>query len=127
MLLQQLLRRIGAKGRAATGQFITGDSEAVNIGRRGRQLATNLLRGDIRPRPLAGDLAGEQLEEASRDPPGQGVIDHPDFARLVEQDILGLDVAVHPSLIVHVRQRGGRLFDDPVQVGLFPNSLEGLR
>ena len=104
VLLEQLLRRIGAERRAAACQFIAGDPETVNIGPRRRRLATNLLGRHVRLRSLPRNLALEHLEEAGRHPPGQRIVDHPNFARLVEQDVLGLHVAVHPALIMHVRK-----------------------
>ena len=115
MLLEQLLRGIGAEWRAATDQFITGDPETVNIGRRRRRLASDLFGGNIRLRSLARNLALEHLEDAGRHPSRQGVVDHPDFARPVEQDVLGFHVAVNPALIMHVRKRRRGLLDDPVQ------------
>ena len=54
--------------------------------------------------PSQGGLPVEQFGEAAGEFFGQGVVDQADLARLVDQDVFGLDVAMDPALVVEVGQ-----------------------
>ena len=63
VLVQQLLRGIGPERRAAAGQFIAGDPEAVNIGRRATADSQRICSGDdvARASPARGTLPPKSL------------------------------------------------------------------
>jgi hypothetical protein len=118
VLVQQFLQGIGPEWRAAACQFITRNAEAVNIGKGGGRLTADLLGGDVAGGPLARNLATKEFTEAGKRFHGQRIVDHAHLARLVHDDVLWLDVAMDPALVVHVCQGRGRLLQNPVQLGL---------
>ena len=55
---------------------------------------------------------GEPLGHAGRNALGDGEVDQLDLARAVDEDVVRLDVAMHPALGVHERQARGHLLED---------------
>src|SRR5690606_17187962 len=101
--------RLTREGTLAGEALVGDDAERVRVGRRGRRMSGRLLRRQV----LHGshDLPGRgqrHLVGDARDAEVGGL--HPPVGR--DEQVAGLDVAVHQTGGVRGLQRGGRLRDD---------------
>ena len=110
-------------------QFKQHTAEAVNITSLVQGFATNLLGRHVTACPLNFRLATQQPTDALLLLLRNCKVDQLDFALLIDQKVIRLDVAVDPSVFMHILQSFSTLLNDrrylflPICVLDLPNPL----
>jgi hypothetical protein len=115
MLVQQL-RRTGARERQLAGdQFVNHATKAVDVGPFVGGLPADLLGRHVAVGALHRRLVAEQLADPFLGLAREVEVDQPDVIMLVDEEIIGLDIAMDPALLVHVLQGLGGLHQYRIQ------------
>ncbi len=111
VLVRDLHRRRATVGLLAGEHLVQHDAGGVHVGPGVGDAALDLLGREIGDR--ADDDAGRRAaRHRRRDRPGQPEVRDLDAAVLGDQDVLGLDVAVHEPGLVRAGERAEDLLED---------------
>ena len=108
---QKIFRAAAFERRLSGQDFVQRDAERIDIRPRRDRLLQNLLRSHIGPRSLDRLLLGEDAGHQAGHARGQREIDQPDFAPLGGEDVIRLDIAMHPAVLMQMLQRERDQFD----------------
>ena len=112
MLHQQLFRTDSRKRQPTATQFVQHTPETVNIGSLIERFTSNLLGSHVAAGPLHFRFAREQLADASLLLHRQRKVDQLDITVFRDEEVVGLDIPMHPPLFVEILQSASRIDDD---------------
>ena len=104
MPLQQLVGRRARVRRPAGQQLEQHAAKTVHVAAAVQRFAANLLRRHVAPRAFDRLLDAQETQQTAFGPLGDAEVDQFHVAVVVDQEIVRLDVAVNPALLVQVVQ-----------------------
>ena len=110
VLFQQFVRRKPGEWQRPGQHFEERYTQTVEVRSHVRWLFQDSLRRNVVPRPLDYLLAGKHLPESALDPRRQRKVDDFCFTRLVDHNVVGLNIAVQPALLMHKVQSSTEFF-----------------
>ena len=109
VLLEDVARGRSREGRGAGDGLVEDAADRIEVGPRVDEAALDQLGRHVRRRPRGVDDAVEDLPpQAALDPEHQPEIDEHRRPAVAEEDVRGLEIAVHDPLAVQERQRLAR-------------------
>lgn len=112
MFTQKIVRRVASKGWFADKHFVEHATERVDIAPRIEALPANLLRRHVGASTFDFTFPTKKFAEDRFGFLGNGEVDELHQTIAIDQDVIGLDVAVHVALAMEVVEGLADLFDD---------------